>query len=502
MKILYYNWVDYEDAERRGGGVSVYQANIFSALTNKQPRHEVSFLCSGISYDLFNKMPRWEQIKHGPSRDKAKKFEIVNSEVMAPGHHSFGDYSQIDCQKTKSVFFDFIEKCGPFDVIHFNNLEGLPVSVLEIKKFFPNTKVMLSLHNYYAVCPQVNLWYREKENCQDYQDGWKCEDCLTFRYQQRLIKAANAVAYNLKKRKIEPGSPLFNKTFGLAFKLKPYVAKIIIFYRRVFSVKDLVDPTSSLERIQMVELKPDDHLFKMRREKFCQFINDNCDYVLAVSGRVKDIAIKFGIRPEIVRTSYIGTKHAEAFYTNIERSRGLVGPGGILTIAYLGYMRRDKGFYFLLDAIKQMPDDLASRIKVVLAARNTDDRVLQTLKRQSRRFAGIFYSDGYSHGQLDEILTDVNLGIVPVLWEDSLPQVAVEMHCRKIPLLTSDLGGAKELSNSNEDFVFENNNKIDFYKKLGNIISGEVDISRYWENIREPVSLDDHMAELMSLYSS
>ena len=32
MKILYYNWVDYLDAERRGGGVSVYQKNLIAAL--------------------------------------------------------------------------------------------------------------------------------------------------------------------------------------------------------------------------------------------------------------------------------------------------------------------------------------------------------------------------------------------------------------------------------------------------------------------------------------
>ena len=41
-------------------------------------------------------------------------------------------------------------------------------------------------------------------------------------------------------------------------------------------------------------------------------------------------------------------------------------------------------------------------------------------------------------------------GVVPVLWHDNLPQVAIEMHARHIPLLTSDMGGAQELGNCPE----------------------------------------------------
>jgi len=33
MRVLYYNWVDYLDDEKRGGGVSVYLNNLMAAMS-------------------------------------------------------------------------------------------------------------------------------------------------------------------------------------------------------------------------------------------------------------------------------------------------------------------------------------------------------------------------------------------------------------------------------------------------------------------------------------
>lgn len=82
MKILFYNWVDYLDDEKRGGGVSVYQRNLIRALQAEGT--ECHFLCSGISYDLLAAQPRWERIKHGPAENRSRRFELVNSGVLSP----------------------------------------------------------------------------------------------------------------------------------------------------------------------------------------------------------------------------------------------------------------------------------------------------------------------------------------------------------------------------------------------------------------------------------
>lgn len=499
MNILFYNWVDYLDDEKRGGGVTVYQRNLIQAMRAEQDV-SCTFLSSGISYDVLPNPPRWERVKHGASDDRDIRFEIVNSGVLSPAHHAFGDERQVTEPETEAVFFDFLRKNGPFDVVHFNNLEGLPAGVLKLKEHFPETRVVFSLHNYYPVCPQVNLWHQERENCVDFDQGRKCEHCLPHHHDARVVELANGVAFNLKKRGIRPGSKAFDRGFGPAMR---FAGRALRFYNRRFRsratpapVQSLPGPGNSrlLRRVEGSHVK-----FARRRAAMVEAINTHCDHVLCVSDRVGVVARKFGIAPDLIQTSYIGTQHA-AKYAETTPQPTLTKSDGTLTIAYLGYMRQDKGFFFLLDALEATPDAVADKINVVICSRLIDQPTMDRITRLSDRFASVLFADGYAHDELDELLEHVDLGIIPVLWEDNLPQVAIEMHARHIPLLTSDLGGAQELGNTS-DFVFKAGDSKDFIKKIKAMLNGEVWLEDYWKNAMAPYSMDDHIQELKNVYA-
>ena len=48
LRVLYYNWVDYLDAEGRGGGVTLYQRNVMTGLKGRADVDAV-FLSSGLT---------------------------------------------------------------------------------------------------------------------------------------------------------------------------------------------------------------------------------------------------------------------------------------------------------------------------------------------------------------------------------------------------------------------------------------------------------------------
>ncbi|KAA8606127.1 glycosyltransferase [Salipiger aestuarii] len=501
MRILFYNWVDYLDDERRGGGVSIYQKNVIHAL-NAEEATECLFLSSGISYDLLNDRPRWEQVRHGPTEDRALRFEIVNSGALAPGHHSFGDPRQVEDPATEAAFFDFLRAKGPFDVVHFNNLEGIPAGVLKLKEHFPDTRVILSLHNYFPVCPQVNLWYQEEENCLDYENGRKCVTCLPYQHDQRVIRLANGVAFNLKKAGIRPGSRLFDRGFGPAMRV---ANRLVRFWARRIrrSRPASLTPATAPQRApgQVLErLEARNAKFAKRRRDMATLINTHCDSVLCVSHRVGEVAARYGIAPDLLETSYIGTRHADKF-AQTRPAVTLLGDDGLLTMGYLGYMRRDKGFFFMLEALEGMPDALAARIRLVIASRRADAETMERVVALSERFASVQYADGYAHDQLDALLDGVGVGVIPVLWEDNLPQVAIEMHARHIPLLTSDLGGAQELGGS-ADMRFTSGDIDDFHARVQAMLDGEIDLSQYWSGALAPYSMENHLAELHQVYAS
>lgn len=120
----------------------------------------------------------------------------------------------------------------------------------------------------------------------------------------------------------------------------------------------------------------------------------------------------------------------------------------------------------------------------------------------SKKFRSITYYDGYNRDQEDDILRNVDLGVICPLWEDNLPQVAIEMHCRNIPLLTSDAGGASELHGKCKEFMFKSGNVDDFIDKLINIYHYNVDYDSYCLNRLRPVSMQEHLQSLINIYKT
>jgi len=490
VRILYYNWVDYRDAEGRGGGVTLYQGHVIEGLEGRADV-EASFLCAGLGYDLPAGSPRWEPLRHGVGKNCDRRYEIVNSGVLAPAHASFGDPAQVSHPATRDVFFDFIARTGPYDVIHFNNLEGLPAEVLSIKEQYPQTQVILSLHNYYPVCPQVNLWARERESCEDFEGGARCVTCLLHQHDARLLRVAHGLSYRLRCAGLQPGTWAYDVAFRgiLGLGRRGVRAMNRLRGRRETPTEmPVLEPQVAAARAKA---------FAARRADMIALINTHCDRVLCVSDAVQALAQRYGIAPDLTCTSYIGTRAAE-IYDETTPAEDIAGKQ-TLTLGYLGYMRRDKGFFFLLDALEALPASIASRLRIVIAARAADRATMARVHALGHHLAGVIYHDGYTHAELEAVLAPVDVGVVPVLWHDNLPQVAIEMHARHIPLLTAAMGGAPELGNFPE-MVFAPGDASDFARRIEALLAGEIDMQAYWRSAMRPVTVPEHIAELLEIY--
>ncbi len=70
----------------------------------------------------------------------------------------------------------------------------------------------------------------------------------------------------------------------------------------------------------------------------------------------------------------------------------------------MGYMRADKGFFFLLDALERLPDALARRVRLRLAAKsNNDPNTAHRLGQLSQRLGALDHVDGYAHDDLPDL---------------------------------------------------------------------------------------------------
>lgn len=467
MRILYYNWVQFDNKEKTGGGVNVYQYNLIDELKDN-PNYKLYFISSGLKYNPFKPYSYVRETKN-IFGDKCKSYEIINSSIISPAFAIYMNPKKfIEDLDSYKILKDFIKKHGPFDIIHFNNMEGLSSNVLKIKEDFPETKIVFSIHNYQPICPLVQ-YFQNHNNCicKDFDNGEECLRCSVWK--------PNKKEYIHKCRNY-----LLGKTPRFLF---PVLKPLINIFTKIFKFKSK-QYTGSLKTMLPTE-------YVRYRKHNIEMINKYVDVVLAVSNRVRQIMIEHGTNPDIIKTSYIGTKFADN-----ELGYSVAPKTDKLTIAYLGYERIDKGYYFLLDSLAKLDELTKQKINVVLAVANIHkNEALEKLKG----FNNVKIYNGYKHEQLKEILSTVNLGIVPVLWEDNLPQVAIEMVANGVSILCSSFGGASELTN-NSLFKFEGGDENDFIKKLLEFVNNPQLLDGYWKNRNKLTTMKKHIEELNYYY--
>ena len=460
-KILIYNWVPFDNQNHAGGGVTVYCRNLISSVIKHRPDIEVYFLSSGWAYDVTKEKCYFRAIPN-IFGNRCRSFEIVNSPVPAPQDMLFYNPEfAFESKQLKAVFKDFTEKNGPFDTIHFNNIEGLSLDVFELKKDYPETKFIYSMHNYVPIC-MTGFYFRRDiyVNCSPDHTAADCAKCLS-RDDNRKLRSEMV---NRSKVNVPNADEYNDDRWALKF---------------------------GWEKLDIIKNR--NELFDLA-ECTKKTINENMDLVLCVSERVSEIAKANGIKKDLVKTSYIGTKIA-----SYQVRRSSAAEGKYLTLAYLGsdIRNEEKGYPFFLDSLETMDEEHAKKVNLILTTTtiNKDEEIKEKLKH----IHSLKIIHGYNHGQLGEILNEANLGVIPVLWEDNLPQVAIEMVALGVPVLCSSAGGASELCSSGK-FRFEAGNEENFLEKLTYFIDNPQAVKEYWDYHNGLVTMDEHFNEMAGYY--
>jgi len=94
------------------------------------------------------------------------------------------------------------------------------------------------------------------------------------------------------------------------------------------------------------------------RKENVKALNENFDVILAVSDRVRKIAIDMGINENKVYTNYIGTKFANTAINHKVHKNDR----DTINIAYLGYFEKKKGFDFLVESLEKLPKEYGKKI--------------------------------------------------------------------------------------------------------------------------------------------
>ena len=474
MRILLYNYAQPLLDGHAGGGVTVYLRMLVGAL--RHDGHRVYTLSSGTRRTPWGGIP--------VLRRREDSLMVYNAPSVAPNVFAF-HHPRIYLE---SAVLDGLpqrlhEEIGELDVLHFHNLEGLTLGFFTaLRSQFPRAAIVLTAHNYGLLCNQTNLWHAGSEACTDFDGGVACQQCATVPDLRRRQMLINGITTSLRDH------PWLER----ALRLPATVAQRRL-ARGLQPACRAPDPGAPTTVTYANREAP---AYALQRETNIDLTRCVFDRVLAVSRRTRDVLVSRGVAPSDCDVMYIGTRHWSRL---AESARKFPRPGA-LHLGYLGYARKDKGFFVLLEALRLLPEAVARTCTLTVAARVDDPQVRPLIEDAASRLAELRLFDGYTHDQLTSILAPVDCGIVPPLWEDCLPQVAIEFVTSGVPILCSDRGGAGEIADD-PAFLFAAGDSAALADRIVSMHNGTLSLQRFWSRPLRLRSEEDHVRELIELYA-
>ncbi|MEL7130822.1 MAG: glycosyltransferase [Pseudomonadota bacterium] len=484
MKILFYNWCQFDDPGMAGGGVSLYLNTIIDALSQREGV-DVYFLSSGRHYGLFRRRPQIIECGNVFGDRGVRTFKIWNSPIKAPAHDAFSSVGQwMRDRKSVDLVRGFVADHGPFDVFHIHNLEGVSANILSLEKSENVRSLYYTFHNYMPLCPQIELLYKGHSPCENYFNGKRCVSCVVRQQSMQDLIFYSRLGGWLSGRGLS-GHPLGNYLFGAADGFKKFMmahrylaSDVIRGFRtgwggwRAKSVSNApttwaIDAAQTASAPHGTVISSESEpgvLYKQWREANGAALARNFDGVFAVSTLAQETAQKF---------LPVGTR-VEAWPLPMDLAGGenavpeRAPAGQDVTISFLGYDIPSKGLRFLLRAFEGIDDPYYRdhvHLKIVSRLSNTRD-----ISHLDQVFKSVRVVNGYKRNELVGLASTIDLNIVPSIWPETYNQVATELARLGVPSLLSDRVGAQEILPDKTDFVFKANNQNDFRTKLDRLV--------------------------------
>jgi len=278
------------------------------------------------------------------------------------------------------------------DAVHFFHLRRLGVDLID-RAVERGLRTVVHLMDFWFLCPRFTLLRPDGSLCEGPPDGGR--GCIACEFPELALPdevtgAAAAVATSLRR--------------------PPHRADRLAQWMAVVRRKDEL-----LERLARVDavIAPSRFLASM-------FVANGFD-----PGRIQ--VIPYGLEPGRVR-----------------RLAGVERPRRPLRLAFAGVLSPWKGLHVLVRAALRLQGEWTLTVHG-----RTDEPMFQDYIDEVRQEAAaderIRFPGPFEHGQLDQVMADTDLLIVPSLWYENTPFVVLEAFEAGVPVAVSALGGMTEV---------------------------------------------------------
>ena len=472
MRIALVGWATLSQQARQGSGYNLSASELAAGLA--MSGHEVSYLRSGLDYSLrpgirIEEDERWRGVRC---------YTLINSPVPSPAFVSMrAPRTETSCPELAAAVADWMRSIDAA-VLHAHSLEGYSFDLVQRVRD-DGRAVVLTLHNYWMVCSQVDLFRNEQRICADYEGGRACETCMdapepgrvrrnravqasTHRAlgprAHRLLRAANDTAKRLLARATPTGGTAKNHALdhvqadpeaklGWGTGDGDHPGTIDFGFGQHPDEKPPEFPPLPADENERFLANRDVHLevlndYGTRRQAGIAALNA-ASAVIPPSEFLTEVHRAMGLRPEHSRRVLLGQPHLDQInratrrdpsYDSVPWTPDDPGP---LRLGFLGTVRANKGFEVLAQAIEALPRDVRQRCHFHLRVGGHD----WPYRKRLSRFPEVSMLGGYDPFSLVSATREYHVGIVPHVWFENSPIVLLEqLHAGRFTL-AARIGG-------------------------------------------------------------
>jgi glycosyltransferase involved in cell wall biosynthesis len=460
--LLVLGWSRLAAQAREGSGLNLSASELCAALVERGWR--VVYLQSGMDYSLRPGM--WISLKE--IWRGVGCFSLFNSPNLAPGNFNFRNIThQIEHAAQMELVSSFVRALSP-DAVHVQALEGFPLSCLRVMKEVVSGPVVLTPHNYYYLCPQVDLLAAEREICEDFAGGLRCASCLHHapdpkdyiawrrRYQtaerlagtHALLEVKNRLAA-LKhgfSRLLSAGVPVFEP-----LKTAHNSAHSPDNGVRTHPLPQLLPPRPTDQNQRLLagasrsgQESVNEH--GRRRRVAVEALNIT-DGLLCPSQFLASVYAAFGVEKRLLHHVPLGQPHFDILHRVARSSADYSLPAwnpsstAPLRLAYFGNCYPNKGLATLCAALNHLDPTALGKVHVTIRA-SGDDAPFRAMVQHNKSLQGrILFCGGYDIPTLISASNTYDLCLFPNTGLENSPFVVLEALHAGRPVIASNLGG-------------------------------------------------------------
>ena len=154
---------DFHDAKNNVGGTTIHVLDLIKNLRSKYNIHVLA--PEDGSYKIYSYFEKDERFLNLPSISSTSNYSLYNAEYK---------------NMIKNVISAF-----RIDTIHIHHMIGHYFDIADVAKE-NNIKLIITLHDYYSLCPTINMLYMMEKCCIDIPQNKKdCNGCLKAKLNMR-----------------------------------------------------------------------------------------------------------------------------------------------------------------------------------------------------------------------------------------------------------------------------------------------------------------------------